>query len=227
VFRERGIRSSHHKAGLRTKKKPRQEGWRDQHVWVRGGRPSFSLDKEVGTSFASHKAKVAYSPKATKKPGAAGEGRCLPGSTEGGCCRIKASEWARLPRRAKERPPAADEASFLPRPQILDCGSAAAFRLQIQSRRAGIVPTEAGQGVGVKRGLPVAGRARKRPARSLGGGKLRKKDANYRVSFGQAELMQIRNEIARRVKPSIEVRCLSVPGRSQPSCHSECTMLSG
>jgi hypothetical protein len=44
-----------------------------------------------------------------------------------------------------------DGASFLPRPQILNCGSAATFRLQIQSLRAGIVPTGAGQRVGLKR----------------------------------------------------------------------------
>jgi hypothetical protein len=102
------------KRGYGPKKKPRQEGWRDQHVWVSGGRLSFSLDKEVGASFAWHKAKVAYSPKATKKPGAAGRVVISLAVRKEAAAASRQASGRGCPDEQRKGP-AADGASFLPR----------------------------------------------------------------------------------------------------------------
>ena len=134
--------ASHHKAGLRTKEKapPRRmtgpaclvtrgtayllvgQGSRDFFRLAQG---KSSLPVQSNEKAPAQRGRVVVSVAVRKEAAAASRqasGHGCPGEQRKG--------------------PAADGASFLPRPQILDCGSAATFRLQIQPGSAGIVPTE-------------------------------------------------------------------------------------
>jgi hypothetical protein len=129
--------------GLRTKEKAPPKGGRDQHVWVRRG-TAFLLVAQGNTGFYRvAQSKTPLPAQAKKSPAEAGQGLVSLEMRKGAASASGQCAWEQsVPETSKGKAPAADGASFLPRPQILDCGSAAAFRLQPQSGSAGIVPIE-------------------------------------------------------------------------------------
>jgi gamma-resorcylate decarboxylase len=93
--------------------------------------------------FRVAQSKTPLPAQAKKSPAEAGQGLVSLEMRKGAASASGQCAWEQsVPETSKGKAPAADGASFLPRPQILDCGSAAAFRLQPQSGSAGIVPIE-------------------------------------------------------------------------------------